>query len=75
MAGREYKTLKKASRPGNAEFEADVKMTLQAIRDQLQYMTERLFRQERETSELRQALQEITERGGAQDRSGNKKSS
>jgi len=64
-----------SSRPGNAEFEADVKMTLQAIRDQLQYMTERLFRQERETSELRQAIQEITERGGAQGRSGNKKSS
>ena len=63
------------NRQANAEFESEVKVTLQAIRDQLQYMTERLFKQERETSDLRQAIQEITEQGGSKGRKNTKKSS
>jgi hypothetical protein len=41
------------------EFESEVKMTLQAIRDQLQNMTERLFQQERSTSDLKQTIAEL----------------
>jgi len=48
-----------SKRDSNEEFEAEVKTTLQAIRDQLQYMTERLYRQERETIDLRQELVEL----------------
>ena len=43
-----------------SEFESEVKVTLQAIRDQLQHVTERLFRQERETSDLQQAIAELS---------------
>lgn len=41
------------------DFESEVKMTLQATRDQLQNMTERLFRQERATNDLQQILTEL----------------
>jgi FimV-like protein len=41
------------------EFESEVKMTLQAIRDQLQNTTERLFHQERSTSDLKQTIAEL----------------
>jgi len=41
------------------EFESEVKMTLQAIRDQLQNMTERLFQQERTTNDLKQTISEL----------------
>ena len=41
------------------DFESEVKMTLQAIRDQLQNMTERLFRQERANNDLQQILTEL----------------
>jgi hypothetical protein len=41
------------------EFESEVKMTLQAIRDQLQNMTERLFQQERNTNDLKQTVAEL----------------
>jgi hypothetical protein len=41
------------------EFESEVKMTLQAIRDQVQNMTERLFQQERSTSDLKQTIAEL----------------
>ena len=43
-----------------SEFESEVKMTLQAIRDQLQNMTERLFQQERVTNDLKQTVVELT---------------
>jgi tetratricopeptide (TPR) repeat protein len=41
------------------EFESEVKTTLQAIRDQLQNMTERLFLQERTTIDLKQTIAEL----------------
>jgi FimV-like protein len=45
-------------------FESEVKMTLQAIRDQLQNMTERLFRQERAANDLQQTMAELKDAGG-----------
>ena len=48
---------------GIDEFESEVEMRLQAIRDQLQYMTERLFRQERATNDLQQTMAELQEAG------------
>jgi len=41
------------------KFESEVKTTLQAIRDQLQNMTERLFQQERTTNDLKQTIAEL----------------
>jgi pilus assembly protein FimV len=41
------------------KFESEVKTTLQAIRDQLQNMTERLFQQERATNDLKQTIAEL----------------
>jgi hypothetical protein len=49
----------------SAEFEAEVKMTLQAIGDQLQYLTERMYRQERESCDIRQVLADWHERDAA----------
>jgi len=43
------------------EFESEVKLALQAIRDQLQNMTERLFHQERETRELHRTIAEMSD--------------
>jgi FimV-like protein len=43
------------------EFAFDVKMTLQAIRDQLQNMTERQYQQERETHELHKSFVELND--------------
>ena len=40
-------------------FESEVKTTLQAIRDQLQNMTERLFQQERNAIDLKQEIAEL----------------
>ena len=62
-------------RHASAEFESETKMTLQALRDQLQDMTERLFRQEREASELRQLLQKLTEEQGTGSQDRNRESS
>ncbi|MCP4470055.1 MAG: hypothetical protein GY815_05105 [Gammaproteobacteria bacterium] len=42
------------------EFASEVRLTLQVIRDQLQNMTERLFRQERETHELHKSIVELS---------------
>ena len=41
-------------------FENEVTMTLQAMRDQMQQLNERLFRQERENHELKKQLQAAT---------------
>ena len=57
------------------EFESEVKMTLQAIRDQLQNMTERLFHQERATNDLQQTLAELKDDSNASAGKQNKKSS
>ncbi len=43
------------------EFESEVKMTLQSIRDQLQNMTERMFQQERATNDLQQTIAELSD--------------
>ena len=40
-------------------FESEVKTTLQAIRDQLQNMTERMFQQERNAIDLKQEIAEL----------------
>jgi tetratricopeptide (TPR) repeat protein len=58
-----------------SEFESEVKVTLQAIRDQLQHVTERLFRQERETSDLKQSIAELGKEGAVSAKKKNKKSS
>jgi tetratricopeptide (TPR) repeat protein len=58
-----------------SEFESEVKVTLQAIRDQLQHITERLFRQERETNELKQVIAELGKDDVAAGKKKNKKSS
>ena len=57
------------------EFESEVKMTLQAIRDQLQNMTERLFHQERATNDLQQTLADLKEASSAAKGKKSKKSS
>lgn len=62
-------------RGSNNEFESEVKVTLQAIRDQLQFMTERLHRQERVTTDLRQSLTELREQDDASGHNSDKKSS
>ena len=55
-------------RQASVEFQSEVTMTLQAMRDQLQNLTERLYRQEREASELRQQVQQLSEeQGGKQE--------
>jgi len=59
----------------NSEFESEVKVTLQAIRDQLQHITERLFRQERETSDLKQSIAELGNEDAVSEKKKNKKSS
>jgi hypothetical protein len=41
------------------EFEAQIMHTLQAMRDQVQQMNERLFSQERENQRLRKALEDL----------------
>ena len=56
------------------EFESEVKMTMQAIRDQLQNMTERLFCQERETNDLKQAITELNSENSASRSKKSKKS-
>jgi tetratricopeptide (TPR) repeat protein len=55
------------------EFESEVKMTLQAIRDQLQNMTERLFHQERATNDLQQTIAELKDGSSASEAGKNKK--
>ncbi len=57
------------------EFESEVKMTLQAIRDQLQNMTERLFHQERATNDLQQTIAELKDDSSASGAEKSKKSS
>jgi len=57
------------------EFESEVKVTLQAIRDQLQHLTERLFRQERETSDLKQSIAELGKKDAVSAQKKNKKPS
>jgi hypothetical protein len=57
------------------EFESEVKMTLQVIRDQLQNMTERLFQQERVSNNLQQTLADLKEESSAAQGKKNKKSS
>ena len=57
------------------EFASEVRMTLQAIRDQLQNMTERQYRQERETHELHKSIAEMSGDSAASGRKHNKKSS
>ena len=42
------------------EFASEVRMTLQAIRDQLQNVTERQYRQEREAHELHKSIAEMS---------------
>ena len=44
-------------------FESEVTLTLQAMRDQMQQLNERLFRQERENHELKKQLQAGTPHG------------
>jgi hypothetical protein len=58
-----------------SEFESEVKVTLQAIRDQLQHVTERLFRQERESSDLKQRIAELGRQDADSAKNDNKKSS
>jgi FimV-like protein len=58
-----------------SEFESEVKVTLQAIRDQLQHITERLFRQERETSDLKQSITELGNEDAVSEKKKNNKSS
>ena len=41
------------------EFESEAMITLKAMRGQLQNMTERLFRQERETHQLHKSIVEL----------------
>jgi len=55
------------------EFESEVKMTLQAIRDQLQNMTERLFHQERATNDLKQTIAELKDDSSVSGAGKNKK--
>ena len=57
------------------EFETEVKMTMQVIRDQLQNMTERLFQQERTTNELQQTLAELKDDSSTSQGKKRKKSS
>ena len=56
-------------------FESEVKMTLQAIRDQLQHMTERLFQQERTTIDLKQSIADLNDASSTSGTRKNKKSS
>jgi tetratricopeptide (TPR) repeat protein len=57
------------------EFESEVKLALQAIRDQLQNMTERLFYQERSTNDLKQTLAELKDDSSSSNGKKSKKSS
>jgi hypothetical protein len=57
------------------EFESEVKLTLQAIRDQLQSMTERLFHQERATNDLKQTLADLKDDSSSSKGKKGKKSS
>jgi len=57
------------------EFESEVNMTLQTIRDQLQNMTERLFHQERATNKLHKTLAEMNSDSPETGREGKKNSS
>ncbi len=57
------------------EFASEVGMTLQAIRDQLQNMTERQYLQERETHELHKSIAELSGDSSVSGRKQNKKSS
>ncbi len=43
------------------EFASEARMTLQAIRDQLQHLTERQYRQERKTNELHKSIAELSD--------------
>ena len=55
------------------EFESEMMLTIQAIRDQLQQMNERLFRQERDNSNLRKEIGELKEAGNSQPPGKNRK--
>jgi hypothetical protein len=57
-----------------SEFESEIGMTLQAIRDQIQQMNERLFSQERSSSNLKKTISEIIEIGNFQSQEETKKS-
>jgi len=50
-----------------------MKSTLLALRDQLQYMTERLYRQERETTDLRQVVTDLRDQLDTRPRKSSKK--
>jgi pilus assembly protein FimV len=53
------KTSREKERYQREAFEQEVMTTLQAIRDQMQQMNERLFIQERESRELKQSFDEL----------------
>jgi len=55
------------------EFESELRLTIQALRDQLQQMNERLFRQERDSSNLRKEIGELRETNKFQPQEKNKK--
>jgi hypothetical protein len=50
----------------SGEFESEVKMTLQSIRDQIQQINERMFSQERDSNSLKKAIGELNELGNFQ---------
>jgi len=45
----------------SGEFESEVKVTLQSIRDQIQQINERMFSQERDSNNLKKAIGELNE--------------
>ena len=55
------------------EFESELRLTIQALRDQLQQMNERLFRQERDSSNLRKEIGELRETNNFQPQGKNRK--
>jgi len=58
----------------SGEFESEVKMTLQSIRDQMQQINERMFSQERDSNNLKKAIGELNELSNFQLPGKNKKS-
>jgi FimV-like protein len=50
----------------SGEFESEVKMTLQSIRDQMQQINERMFSQERDSNNLKKAIGELNELSNSQ---------
>jgi len=58
----------------SGEFESQVKMTLQSIRDQMQQINERMFSQERDSNSLKKAIGELNDSGNFQPHGKRKKS-